>query len=55
MKPTGMPLAGPVGLPVIAPLPLFKLSPAGKAPELIRQVHAPRVAEEGHVPASVWL
>jgi hypothetical protein len=39
---------------VIAPL-LSKLSPAGNDPELMAQVHAPSVAEEGHVPASVWL
>jgi hypothetical protein len=32
MKLTGEALAGPVGLPVIAPVLLFKLNPAGKDP-----------------------
>ena len=45
------PVTLPVGVPVIAPVPAFKLSPAGREPTLIDQAYGliPPVA------ASVWL
>jgi hypothetical protein len=39
----------------MAPVVAFRFSPVGNDPTVTLHVHAPRVLEDGHVPASVWL
>ncbi len=51
MKLTEAVLAGPVGVPVMAPVLLFKLSPAGNDPAEIEYVSVPAPP----VTAMVWL